>query len=244
MLLQRPWLFNVDAMTEASLSPQTVADFLSGNPNFFIEHPEVFAGLRVPNPHAGQAISLSERQVLTLRERTRELEWQLAELVHNARRNETIAQSLTQWTERLLGEAHAEHLPGAIALGLADTCNLDAVALRLWGLADLPEVGYGEPVSEDIRTFADSLKIPFCGRNTEFAAASWLPEKPASLALIALRLAPDAPSIGLLVLGSKDPARFDPDKGVTFLETIGRLAQAALARLRAPAAPVLPDLAG
>ena len=244
MLFPRRWPFTVDTMTDISLTPQDVADFLSRDPNFFLDHPDVFASLRVPNPHGGQAISLSERQILTLRERTRELEWQLSELVHNARSNEAIAQSLNQWTERLLGEVHAEHIPGAIALGLAETFALDSVALRVWGLSGLPETGYGEPVSDDIRTFADSLKVPFCGRNTEFSAAAWLPEKPASLALIALRLEPDATSIGLLVLGSNDPARFDPEKGVTFLTTIGRLAQSALTRLRAPVVAVLPDVAG
>ena len=244
MLSPLPWPFNVDTMTDTAFTPQDVADYLSSHPQFFMDHPDVFSGLRVPNPHGGQAISLSERQILTLRERTKELEWQLSALAHNARSNETIADSLTSWTERLLGEVHPELIPGAIAMGLAETFDLDAVALRVWGLPALPATGYGEPVSEDIRTFADSLKVPFCGRDTAFDAASWLSEKPASLALIALRLAPEADSIGLLVLGSKDPERFGPEKGVAFLTTIARLAQAALARLRTSAVPVTPEVAG
>lgn len=231
-------------MTDSAFAPQDVADFLSSNPQFFLDHPEVFASLRVPNPHGGQAISLSERQIVTLRERTRELEWQLSALSHNARTNEAIADSLSLWTQRLLGEAHAELIPGAIAMGLAETFELDGVALRVWGLPGLPQTGYGEPVSEDIHTFADSLKVPFCGRDTEFDAATWLPEKPASLALIALRLSPDGASVGLLVLGSKDPERFDPSKGVAFLTTIGELAQAALMRLRTPTTPLTPEIAG
>ena len=231
-------------MTAPTLSAQDIADFLSAHPDFFVTHADVFVSMQVPNQHGTQAVSLAERQILTLRERTRELEWQLSELIHNARQNQGISDSLTAWSRRLLAEAHPTLIPGAIALGLIETFDLPAVALRVWNLPGLPETGYGEPVSDDIRTFADSLKQPYCGTNTEFEAAAWLPAKPASLALIALRLAPDAPSCGLLVMGSDDASRFDASKGVTFLETIGSLAQSALARLQTPAPAVLPDTAG
>jgi uncharacterized protein YigA (DUF484 family) len=231
-------------MTDSTYSAQDIADFLAAHPDFFVAHADVFATLRVPNPHGAQVISLAECQILTLRERHRELEWQLSALIHNARQNQRIADALTGWSRRLLAEAHPTLIPGAIALGLAETFELPATALRVWGLPGIPETGYGEPVTDDIRTFANSLKQPYCGTNTEFEAAAWLPAKPTSLALVALRLVPDGPSCGLLVLGSDDAARFDAAQGVAFLETIGSLAQAALARLQAPAPVVLPDTAG
>lgn len=231
-------------MTDSLLDPEDVAAFLAANPQFFQDHADIFSTLRVPNPHGTQAISLSERQIVTLRERNRELEWQLAELIRNARANQGTSDALTQWSQRLLAEVHPELIPGAIAMGLAEKFDLGAVALRVWNLPGLPSQGYGEPVSEDIRTFADSLKQPYCGRNTEFEAAAWLSEAPASLALVALRLDPDASSVGLLVMGSPDAERFAPEKGVTFLETIGALAQAALSRLRQPVAPGAADAAG
>ncbi|AOB24927.1 MULTISPECIES: DUF484 family protein [Bordetella] len=216
------------------LNAHAVAEFLQHNPDFFIEHADVFATLQIPNPHGSRAISLGERQIQTLRERTRELEWRLNELIRNANSNETIGDHLSQWCCRMLAEADAQHVPGEIALGLAEQFDLNHVALRLWRLDGLPESGYGEPVSDDVRTFADSLKTPYCGTDTEFEAVSWLDAKPKSLALVALRPDADAPTIGLLVLGSDDAARFAPDMGTAFLEAIGKLASAALRRLGTP----------
>lgn len=218
-------------MTDNALSPQQVADFLRDHPDFFTAHADVFANMHVPHPHGGGAISLGERQILMLRERNREQEWRLNELIHNANANEGISTRLTLWCARLLAETQIDRIPGEIALGLAREFDLNEVGLRLWRLAGLQESGYGEPVSEDVRTFADSLKTPYCGTDTEFEAASWLTAKPRSLALIPLRPGTDAPTVGLLVLGSDDPERFAPDMSTTFLDTVGKLASAALRRL-------------
>lgn len=218
-------------------SAQDIADFLAQHPAFFEEHADVFTAMRVPHPHSGQTISLAERQIFTLRERNRELEWRISELVRNASASETIAQRLALWCAGLAGQTNPQHLPGAITLGLAEQFRIEHAALRLWNLPGLAaDSGYAAAVSEDLRTFADSLKTPYCGNDTGFEAVSWLDAKPQSLALIALRPAEDEPSIGLLLLGSDDPARFDPDMGTMFLDTIARLSCAALRRLAEPAA--------
>ena len=218
-------------------SAQDIADFLAQHPAFFEEHADVFTAMRVPHPHSGQTFSLAERQIFTLRERNRELEWRISELVRNASASETIAQRLALWCAGLAGQTNPQHLPGAITLGLAEQFRIEHAALRLWNLPGLAaDSGYAAPVSEDLRTFADSLKTPYCGNDTGFEAVSWLDAKPQSLALIALRPAEDEPSIGLLLLGSDDPARFDPDMGTMFLDTIARLSCAALRRLAEPAA--------
>jgi len=60
--------------TNNALSADTVASFLSQHPDFFAQHAEVFADLRVPHPYASRAISLGERQVMTLRAKIKELE--------------------------------------------------------------------------------------------------------------------------------------------------------------------------
>ena len=60
---------------------------------------------------------------------------------------------------------------------------------------------------------------------------AWLSAKPASLAMVAVRVGPREPAFGLLVLGSDDPERFAPEMGTAFLDTVARLASAALRRL-------------
>lgn len=223
-------------MTDTAFTAHDIAAFLQAHPGFFDEHADVFATMQVPHPHGSRAISLGERQILTLRERNRELEWRLNELVRNATANEGIGTHVAKWCSRLLSENDAQRVPGEIALGLAEQFDLNHVALRLWNLSELPETGYGEPVSQDVRTFTDSLKTPYCGTDTAFEAASWLDAKPKSLALVPLRLEADGAAVGLLVLGSDDPERFNPEMGTAFLESIGQLASAALHRLN-PASP-------
>jgi uncharacterized protein YigA (DUF484 family) len=223
-------------MTAPAYSAQEIADFLQNHPEFLDQHADVFAMLHVPHPHATRAISLGERQILTLRERNRALEWQLNELINQANSNETIGDHVSKWCARLLGESDPQRLPGEIALGLAEQFDLQHVGLRLWNLPGQPPTGYGAPVSQDVRDFADSLKTPYVGNETAFEAVNWLDAKPQSLALIPLRLEAEAPSVGLLVLGSDDPTRFNPEMGTVFLEGIGRLASAALRRLTAATA--------
>ncbi|AYD67172.1 DUF484 family protein [Achromobacter sp. LC458] len=223
-------------MTDTAFTAQDIAAFLQDHPGFFDEHADVFATMQVPHPHGSRAISLGERQILTLRERNRELEWRLNELVRNATANESIGTHVAKWCSRLLSENDAQRVPGEIALGLAEQFDLNHVALRLWDLSELAPTGYGEPVSQDVRTFTDSLKTPYCGTDTDFEAVGWLDSKPKSLALVPLRLEADGPAVGLLVLGSDDPERFTPEMGTAFLESVGQLASAALHRLN-PASP-------
>jgi len=216
-------------MTMHDLSAQDVARFLQEHPDFFDEHADLFASMIVPHPYQNRAISLGERQIMTLRDKIRDLELRLSGLVQQATRNAAISDHLNGWCQRILAESDAQRLPDEIALGLAEQFGLQYAALRVWS----PSTAHapGEPVSEAIRAYADTLKTPYCGHNTQLDAVAWLSKPPASLAMVALRPAPDAPSFGLLVLGSDDPERFVSGMGTAFLDNIGRLASAALSRL-------------
>ena len=120
-------------MTEL-MTAHSVAKFLQENPDFFAQHAELFSSLEVPHPHQTRAISLGERQILTLRDRLRDFEFRLADMVRHATQNETTTNKLNQWCERILAEQSNTRLPGEVALGLADLFNLQEVALRVWGL--------------------------------------------------------------------------------------------------------------
>lgn len=215
-----------------TLSPLAVARFLQAHPDFFTSHAELFAALTVPHPNQSRAISLGERQIMTLRDRQKDLEMRLSALSHQASFNESVAQKVTRWCEILVAAQDAGSIPGHIIAGLAEVFELSDVTMRLWDLA-VPAEGVGAPVDDDARQFAQSLTTPYCGPNKDFSVASWLHQTPASLAMIALRHGhgDQAPTVGLLVLGSDDAQRFTSDMGTTFLETIGRLASAALGRL-------------
>lgn len=224
-------------MTAESISAEQLAHFLQDNPSFFQDHADVFANLRVPHPNETRAISLGERQIMTLRARAKDLEWKLSGLVHNASGNERISKTLTDWCARMLAEDDAEQIPGHIVRSLSDLFDLPTIALRCWDLSRLQDSEFNQDVTDSIRVFARELVKPYCGPFKDQEAATWLGMPPASLAIIALRPQGNSEPIGLLVLGSDDAERFTPDMGTAFLDTINQLASASLTRLQGPLRP-------
>lgn len=225
-------------MTAPSLSAQDVARFLQDNPDFFTDHATVFADIKVPHPHQAHAISLGERQILTLRARARELEWQLSGLIQNATGNERISKLLINWCASLLSEDDPHRLPDLIVHGLSRLFDLPDIALRVWSLPRLADNSpFLHDVTPDLQHDTENREHPYCGPVNGHNAASWLSNTPASLALLPLKAGTSGRTIGLLVLGSPDATRFTEDMGTEFLQTIATLAGASLSRLTGPDQP-------
>jgi len=111
-------------------------------------------------------------------------------------------------------------------------------AVRVWSTAERPlrdglaDLACTRDVSDDIKSFANSLTQPYCGINSNFEAAKWLDESHTITSLTMIPLRHDDACFGLLVLGSPDPTRYTAEMGVEFLEQLGDITGAALARLR------------
>lgn len=222
-------------MTDSTIGADEVARYLRNNPGFFEMHAELLAAITVPHPHGGRAISLHERQLEVLREKLRAHEMRLAELLRIGQENDAIGEKLQRWTRQLLLAADPAQLPGIVVDGLRTVFSVPQVAMRLWALRDAyHELDCAQPVPVDVITLANSMMQPFCGPNSDFQAASWLPDGGAdtrSIALLPLRKGVDPNAFGLVVLGSADPDRFRSGMGTAFLERIAETASAALSRL-------------
>src|SRR5690606_27970247 len=96
-----------------------VAIYLQQHPTFFEDHADLFAELTVPHPHEGRAISLGERQILTLRERMHALQRQLASLTHHAKDSQRIMLGIEEWSLTLLAENDTTALPARVVDGLS-----------------------------------------------------------------------------------------------------------------------------
>lgn len=221
-------------MTHDAITAQDIADFLQDQPDFFEQHADLFASLSVPHPHQARAISLGERQILTLRARAKEQEMHLAQLLRNAGSNQQINHAMMQWCARMLAEPDAAQIPAHIIRSLSDLFDIPAIALRIWNLPTAEGSEFAQDVTDSIREYANQLAQPYCGPLDGHEAAEWLGTPPASLAIMALRTLPGNPPTGLLVLGSEDPDRFTSGMGTDFLETIAMLAGASLHRLAVP----------
>jgi hypothetical protein len=225
------------------ISEADIAAYLARSPGFFERHAELLASIRLTSPHGQRAVTLSERQMEMLRERIKGLELKIVEMIRAGQENMALADRLHRFTRTLMRTTDAAALPAVAVATLKHEFLIPQAAIRLWGLApgatstaaaDFTE-GFTAGVSDDVKTFAGSLSLPYCGVNAGFEAVGWLDDAAtvASIAMIPLRQG-DA-TFGLLVLGSPDPTRYAAEMGTEFLVRIGELTSAALGRLR-PAA--------
>lgn len=208
-----------------------IARYLQDHPNFFEEYAELLAQLYIPHPHGGRAISITERQILTLREKAKLLESKLGELIRFGEENDVIGERVHRLAVALAGARDFAAVRRALLAHLGEDFAVPHVAFRLWNLPAQADAEEFAEVGEQTRIFAAGLAHPFCGANAGFEAAAWFGEageQVRSVALAALRR--DAETVGLLALGSEDVQRFYPEMGTLYLGHIGELASAALLR--------------
>ena len=225
--------------TDHSITEDDIANFLANTPDFFERHAELLASVQLSSGHGNRAVSLQERQAGLLRDKIKGLEAKVVEMIRHGQENVAIAEKLQRCTRNLLLTAHARDLPLTIVGELKKQFAVPQAAIKVWSVNGIfSDEGFCAGVSADARAFASSLTAPYCGVNSDFEAASWLPE-PAlamSLALVPLRAGPAKEAFGMLVLASPDAERFQSDMGTDFLAQIGDLAGAALTRLLPPVA--------
>lgn len=213
----------------SALKAEDVARYLQDNPVFFAEYADLLAQIHVPHPHGGPAIPLSDRQVVTLREKAKALEGKLAELIQFGEENDVIGEQVHRLAVAMLA---ARTLPTALHelyYNLREDFAIPHAALRLWrGAGSQPEF---EPVSADLRDFAAKLDAPVCGPNASFEAVAWFGEAAPHIRSVAfMPLQELDETFGMLALGSEDLLRFYPEMGTLYLKRIGEMVSAALLR--------------
>jgi hypothetical protein len=217
-----------------ALDPQVVAEFLTRHPNFFNEFPSLLTDLHIPHPHGTHAVSMSERQLIAMREKVRLLENKLAELLQFGEENDAISDKLHALTLALLAARTPQDLAATLALHLREGFAVPHHALRAWNLGDaLP--GLTDPVTQAARASVAAMAQPACGPLAITDASAWFGEVSPHLrafACIPLRPAAAAAPVGLLVLASEEAKRFYPGMGTLYLQRLGELVGAALARMQ------------
>ena len=206
---------------------------MQGNPQFFEEHAELISHLVIPHPHGGRTISITERQMLSLRDKNKQLEGKMGELLQLGEENDTISEKMHRLGVAMIAAASFQSVLHTLNFHLRDDFAIPNVALRLWdrpeGAEELPEFA---GVSDELQVFAETLTQPYCGSTSGFETSSWFggaSKHVRSQALIAMRNG--GGTIGMIALGSEDPQRFYAGMGTLYLERLGEMASAALARV-------------
>lgn len=212
---------------------EDVAHYLQNNPRFFEEHADLIANVVVPHPHGGRTISITERQMLALRDKNKQLTSKMGELLQFGEENDAISEKMHRLAVGMIAARSFQSVLHTLNFHLRDDFAVPHVAVRLWhrfdGSDELPEFA---DVSQDLQTFAETLAQPYCGSTTGFETSSWFGEASThvrSQGLIAMRNG--GGTIGLIALGSEDGERFYAGMGTIYLERLGEMASAALARV-------------
>lgn len=210
-----------------------VAQYLQDNPKFFEEHADLISRVVIPHPHGGRTISITERQMLSLRDKNKLLEGKMGELLQFGEENDTISEKMHRLGVAMIATASFQSVLHTLNFHLRDDFSIPHVALRLWGQpANTDELPEFAEVSEELQVFAETLSQPYCGSTSGFETSSWFGDASKhvrSQALIALRNG--GGTIGMIALGSEEAQRFYTGMGTLYLERLGEMASAALARV-------------
>ena len=221
-------------MSIQGITEQDIANYLANTPGFFERNAELLSAIHLTSPHGQRAVSLQERQMEMLRDKNKGLELKIIEMIRHGQENVAIADKLHRFTRAIMLTSNPAELPDVVVHQLMHQFMIPQGGIRVWGAAlAFASLPFARSVSDDAKSFAASLSLPYCGVNSGFEAASWLedPSSVMSLALIPLRHGANGSAFGMLVLGSPDPTRYAADMGTEFLMRIGEIASAGLTRL-------------
>ena len=215
------------------MTSEEVSLYLQNHPQFFEDHADLVSKLLIPHPHGGRTISITERQMLSLCDKNRQLEGKMTELLEFGEDNDAISEKMHRLGVAMIASSSFQAVLHTLNFHLRDDFALPHVALRLWlrpeNSEELPEFA---DVSQELQSFAETLTQPYCGSTSGFETSSWFgaaAKQVRSQALIAMRNG--GGSIGMIALGSEDPQRFYAGMGTLYLERLGEMASAALARV-------------
>ena len=212
------------------MRPEDVARYLKDHPEFFETFADLIADISIPHPHGGRAIPISERQIISLREKNKVLEAKLRELVQYGEENDAIGERVHRAALAMIKPENLQAMLQVLNYNLREDFAVPHAAIRLWSEWDHPPLAEFKASSQEIRVFSDSLNQPYCSHKPMFETTEWFGEAGGllkSFAYIPLRT---DRVFGLLALASEDPQRFYPKMGTLYLKRLGELISTSLVR--------------
>jgi hypothetical protein len=219
-----------------TLTADEVADFLRRNPGFFENHVDLLMNLQIPHPHGGRAVSIGERQLVAVREKSKMLEDKLRELLQFGEENDAVGEKVHRLSCRLIDAPSLDATLDTLYLDLLDHFAVPHVAVRLWNVAEEnPDTKEFAALAAEMREFVEKMTAPYTGHHAVYESQSWFGEAAAHLKSFSLvALAHDGTPFGVVALASEDPKRFYPEMGTLYLARIGELVSHALWRFVTP----------
>ncbi len=219
---------------KAKITRDHVARYLRTHSDFFMHHSDLIETLAIPH-ETGVAVSLVERQVELLRNKNKELDQKLSQLIKVAKANEKVSQRLHAITLGLVSiKGFDETLSGIHDLMHADFPGTK-VSMHLFkvlpetSVKDCDEMEIALQKSKMVQDLFSSRRhgIAFLTkRQIESVYDNYAEKKPIRSA-VAVALKKNH-QLGVLFLGSTDVNRFQTGMGTLFLGNLGEILGAKL----------------
>ena len=217
------------------LNAMDVAGYLRRHPEFLREFPDLALALVLPREQ-GQAASLASYQLDVLRDKNRELNRRLHDLIEIAHENEALMVRVHTLTLALMRARSLRETVESIVAALTEDFNTDLVRLVLFRTdAELPVAEWLIVESAGVGAFPAFSEFfrraePLCGRLQDDKLDALFGARARDVhSAVLLPIG----ATGMLAIGSHDPNRFHPGRGTVFLKLIGEAVSTALARFPA-----------
>jgi uncharacterized protein YigA (DUF484 family) len=224
-----------DLSVKEGLDAMEVASYLRKHPDFLTEFPDLALALVLPREQ-GQAASLASYQLDVLRDKNRELNRRLHELIEIAHENQLLMVRVHTLTLALMRATSLPETLNAVVAALTEDFNTDLVRIVLFRAdGDLPAAEWLLIEPEGPRAmpvFSEFLKRaePLCGRLQQDKLDALFGTRTGEVASAVLL---PVDGVGMLAVGSQDANRFHPGMGTVFLKLIAEAVASAVARFAA-----------
>ena len=223
-------------MTEMTLkdglNAMEIASYLRRHPEFLKDFPDIALALQMPRDQ-GASTSLASYQLEVLRDKNRDMDRRLHELIEIAAENEQLMVRVHSLTVGLMRERTLADSVRRVAAGLTEDFHTDLVRLVLFRAdTDLPAADWlvaQRDGAKSMPAFAEFLQRnePLCGRLQPEKLDALFGDKAADVRSAVLV---PIDGVGMLAIGSHDTTRFHPGMGTVFLKLIAEATAAAIAR--------------
>jgi len=216
-----------------AFSGEDVMRYLEENTQFFAQYADRLAAVFVPHPYGGRTISLTERQIITYRDQIQKLERKYQELARFGEDNDAIGEKMQRLILVLMGAEKIDAVTQLTVMHLREDFAVPHVDL-LWRIVPgrRPPPGFvsvGEPLDDIL----EKLEKPYCGSKENFPVPALFGQEVKNIrsqALVRLKVPGEFGGRGILAMGSEEPGRFHTGMGTLYLQRMGEIVSAALAR--------------
>ena len=221
---------SIPELMQSDVTEEQVSAFLSANPDFFLDHQELLAELTLPHK-SGEAVSLLERQVSVLRERSYHANAKLGNLLENASKNDQLFEVTRILVLTLLRADTVHQLADAVCDTMMKQESVDSCRLVLSdSMSSDSTATFGIDRNLD-ESFADvfRLKHTHCGQPDEKQLEILFGDQANDIRSTALCpiMAKGMP-LGVLAIGSEQSNYFNLNLDTLFLDFIGHVISAVL----------------